>query len=260
MAVRETVRILRLLMEGDRADLRQQYGAEAVALAQDMQRVLEERLQDESAYASLWDVFVENPQDNAPKLTGALGAMIEADPALGRRLNAFIEAFHEVVGPPGASVPDLTPDSVTTTDTVPDTTETSGETYDDDAGAYLRGNVTAGSAALAQEAGASRTELGRGRSVFRDPTALATLPEFFDELHDAIDAYPKGDAADKKKLHDAVGEIQAALADETTTDSDIDLLRQQIATIEALAPEVSDDLQRRLDQLHTGQQPQRQQP
>ena len=144
-------------------------------------------------------------------------------------------------------MPDLTPDRVTKTDVVPDTTETSGEKYDDDAGVYLRGNVTAGAAALAQDTGASRTELDRGTSVFEEPTALATLPQFFDGLHDAIDAYPRGDAAEKEQLHDALSEIQATLAEETTPD--VTTLRQQTAVIEALAPEISTDLRVRLDRL-----------
>jgi hypothetical protein len=253
MAIRETTRILNRFVAGEREALRTQYGPEAVAIAHDMTRVLQERLETESAYASLWDAFKANPDDNVAKLTGALEAMVEADPALGRRLNAFIEEFHEAVAPPGAATADLQPEDVTATDVVPDTTLTSGEKYGGDAGAYLRGNLKSGAGALSEKAGTSETTLGQGTSVFADPASLATLPQYFDDLHDAIDEYPKRGAADKERLHQAVREIETTLRKDPSPD--IGELRQYTAVVEALAPEISGDLQRRLDQLIEGQQP-----
>lgn len=259
MTIQETIRILRLFVEGEHENLRQQYGSEAVAVAHDMERVLQERLETESAYASLWDAFEMNPDDAAAKLNGALEAMVEADPALGRRLNALTEEFHEVIAPPGAARPDLTPEEVTSTDVVPDTTTTSGEKYGDDAGAYLRGNLKPGAEALSERAGSSTAaiERGEGTSVFKEPTALTTLPQYFDDLHDAIEAYPKGDAADKERLHHAISEIEAALTEESRPT--LSTLQEKTAIIEKLAPEISTDLQTRLDQFLSDQQPREQQ-
>ena len=249
MAIQETVRILRSFAEGEREVLRKQYGPEAVAVAHDMERVLKQRLETESAYASLWDTFEMDPDNTAAKLTGALEAMVEADPALGRRLNAFIEEFHQDVAPPGAAQADLTPDEVTTTDVVPDTTTTSGEKYGDDAGAYLRGNLKPGFETLGEGAGTSTdaVERGAGTSVFKEPTALTTLPQYFDDLHDAIDAYPKSDADGKGRLHHALNKIEATLTEKGRPEAST--LQTQTAIIEKLAPEISNDLQARLDRL-----------
>jgi hypothetical protein len=260
MAIEETVRILRLFVEDEHQSLRRRYGTEAVALAHDMKRVLQERLEAESAYVSLWDDFEANPNDNTARLSGALEAMVEADPALGRRLNAFVEEFHQVIAPPEEARPDLTPAEVTQTDVVPDTTTTSGEKYGDDAGVYLRGNLKPGAEALSEEAGTSATaiEPGEGTSIFEEPTALTTLPQYFDGLHDAVEAYPKGDATDKERLHHAISEIEAALTEEGRPT--MSTLREQTAIIEELAPEISTDLQVRLDRLLSDQQPGEQQP
>ncbi len=249
MAIQEAVHILRRFAEGERRALREQHGPEAIAIAHDMERVLQERLETESAYVSLWDDFEANPNNNTARLSGALEAMVEADPALGRRLNAFIEEFHQAIAPPGETRPDLTPAEVTRTDVVPDTTTTSGEKYGDDAGAYLRGNLKPGAESLSEKAGTSATaiERGEGTSVFEEPTALTTLPQYFDGLHDAVKAYPKGDATDKERLHQALNKIEAALTEEGRPE--INILQTQTAVIEELAPEISNDLRARLDRL-----------
>ena len=75
MSVQETVRILRKFEETDGETLRAQYGAEAVAVAEDMARVLDDRLQSESTrrgtvspYESLWPAF----QTEVARLTVAV--------------------------------------------------------------------------------------------------------------------------------------------------------------------------------------------
>ena len=75
---------------------RQRHGPEAVTAIEDLIAVLKIRLQEESAYVSLWEDFAAEPRATIDELTGALEALIEADPALAERLEAFFEEYRDV--------------------------------------------------------------------------------------------------------------------------------------------------------------------
>ena len=96
MSVQEVTRTIRSYLEEGEDTFRERYGPEAVTAIEDLITMLKLRLEEESVYASLWDEFVAEPRATEDELTGALGALIEADPALAERLEAFMEEYHDV--------------------------------------------------------------------------------------------------------------------------------------------------------------------
>jgi len=100
MVVRKVVRILRDLVQDDGMTLGERHGPRALAVAQSMRSFLVVRLQDKSPYASLWDQFEAEPQTATAELVGSLEVLVKADPALAKRLNAFIEEYHQTIVPP----------------------------------------------------------------------------------------------------------------------------------------------------------------
>lgn len=99
MSVREVTRIVSMYLEDGEDALEQRYGPQAVAAVEDLIALLKARLQKGSAYVTLWDQLEAEPRATAEELTGTLEAMIEADPALARRLQAFLEEYRSSVTP-----------------------------------------------------------------------------------------------------------------------------------------------------------------
>jgi hypothetical protein len=94
MPIQEIVEIVGTYLGDGGATLERRDGSQAVMVAQDLAALLKAGLQEESVYASLWDQFEAEPQQTATELAGALEALIEADPALARRMEAFLEEYH----------------------------------------------------------------------------------------------------------------------------------------------------------------------
>jgi hypothetical protein len=100
MIIQEVVSILGDLVQDDGATLGERYGPRALTVAQNLRSLLAVRLQEESPYTSLWEQFEAEPQAVTAELTGSLEALVEADPALAKRLNAFVEEYHQIIVPP----------------------------------------------------------------------------------------------------------------------------------------------------------------
>jgi hypothetical protein len=100
MIIQEVVSILGDLVQDDGATLGERYGPRALAVAQNLGSLLAVRLQEGSPYTSLWEQFEAEPQAVTAELTGSLEALAEADPALVKRLNTFIEEYHQIIVPP----------------------------------------------------------------------------------------------------------------------------------------------------------------
>jgi hypothetical protein len=99
MIIQEVVSILGDLVQDDGATLGERYGPRALAVAQSLRSLLAVRLQEESPYTSLWEQFEAESQAVTAELTGSLEALVEADPALAERLNAFVEEYHQIIVP-----------------------------------------------------------------------------------------------------------------------------------------------------------------
>ena len=93
MAVSDLVTIL---MEYDRsgeerfADL---YGGEGLSAVQDIRDLLQEEFQEQTGFGSLWEDYEADPQGSAEELSGAVEAVIEADPGLGQELDQLFGEF-----------------------------------------------------------------------------------------------------------------------------------------------------------------------
>ena len=245
MSVQETVRILREFEETDGETLRAQYGAEAVAVAEDMARVLDDRLQSESTrrgtvspYESLWPAFQTDPVGVEPKLIGALEAMIEADPALGQRINAFVEEFHRAAAPENREEVNLIGENVTATDVVPDTTITGSERYNQGAGEYLYGNVKGGAEALGANIGVTEVKPGEGTRTRIRPNEAATVPEFFGHLDASIDTHPDLSVAEKSDLHRALHQVQEMM--DQGEAADVSQLKATLRRMGDISPDILD--------------------
>jgi hypothetical protein len=56
-----------------------------------MSEFLEERMEEDTPYQSVWRDFRRNPEDNTASLAGDLEALFEAQPAVRERVNGFME-------------------------------------------------------------------------------------------------------------------------------------------------------------------------
>jgi hypothetical protein len=99
MRAQEIVRLLRDLVQDDGQTLEQRDGPQALSVAQDMRDLLAVRLAEESPFVSLWEHFESDPGGTEAELIGALEALVEADPALVRRLNAYLEDYRWAATP-----------------------------------------------------------------------------------------------------------------------------------------------------------------
>jgi hypothetical protein len=207
VAVQEVVRILRDHIQDDGVTLRRRYGTQADAVAEDMRSLLAARLRRESAYASLWDRFEIEPRTVAAELTGALEALLEADPALAKRLNGFIEEYHRAIAPSGAPSLNGSPTESPVGGSVPDTTSIAGDDTDTGGGTYLYGNVRSSSVA----------SIGRGlrggQVRFADaggPNAL-DIDLLWDQLQTTVDGRHDLDAAVRSSLKDELRKLLAQI-------------------------------------------------
>ncbi len=142
--------------------------------AEGAQRFLAARLEEDSLHASLWEEFVESPEEDAGELVGVLEALIEADPALARRLDGFVEEYHAVLARRSDEASDTGDERITLGDDALDTAVSieaqeereSGTPYDphslvaadydaemEGEATYLYGNARSGDDAVGRDVG-----------------------------------------------------------------------------------------------------------
>lgn len=194
MGAKEIVEVVGDLVAADGERLRQQHGSQALTVARDMEMALAPHMEDNPAYAPLWQQFKAAPQQQAPALAGILEVLLSADAALARRLDALLEQYQRAVRPAGNSV------------------STSG-------GAYVGGSVrvnggdfvgrdqtkVSGDAAIAHDQGhatVTKTQGMRGQD-------LAAL---FEDVYQKIESRPPDPDVDKEELAETVKKIQQEAA------------------------------------------------
>jgi hypothetical protein len=99
MMIGEAVRIVRSYVPDGGVTLARQVGTQAVSVAQDIEAFLAARLEEDAEQESLWERFLQEPENLVGELIGALAALAEADPALARRLGALVEEYRALVAP-----------------------------------------------------------------------------------------------------------------------------------------------------------------
>lgn len=258
MAVQEIVRVLGSFVEDEGETLRERFGPEAEATAQDIVRVLSLRLGEESPHVNLWEAFQADPRDRTAELIGVLEAMVEADPALARRLDGFAQELHEVMGPPAPSGPstgrymaEVGGDALDTAvepenepgpqDRVPyhpDTASNVDYKAGTDRGTYLYGNVKAGKDDVGRETGAETFDYAE-REV--RPTRLAGLsgvPGLFQELITAVTEHPALNEAKKEQI---LTELQVVREQVNQAEvANPDSLARHLLTLQETSPDIGE--------------------
>jgi hypothetical protein len=262
VAVQEIVRILRDHIQNGGVTLRRRYGARAGTVAEDIRSLLAARLRKESAYASLWDRFEIEPQTVAAELTGALEALLEADPALAKRLNGFIEEYHRAIAPSrNRSLSDGTAESPIRGG-IPDTPFTAKDDTEASGRAYLYGNIRSSSTA----------SIGRGvqgRQVYfagKTRSNALDINVLWDQLQTTVDGQDDLDAAVRSSLKDELRKLLAQVrrADEDKTEIlvrhlqnirklDLDVFEVALSQIASLAEDLGPVLEQVLRQVENRQ-------
>jgi hypothetical protein len=104
VSAQEIVEIVGELVVDDGETLKQQHGSRALMVAQEIETALTPRLEENPAYAPLWQAFQTAPRQQAPALAGIVEVLLSADVALARRLDALLEQYRRVVRSPGRQV------------------------------------------------------------------------------------------------------------------------------------------------------------
>ncbi|MGC9347690.1 MAG: hypothetical protein ACP5JG_06100 [Anaerolineae bacterium] len=264
MAVQEIARLLRIRAEEEREGLRRRYGADAAAVAEDISDLLAIRLQEESPNSALWEDFQRAPRDRLAELIGALEAIVEADPALARRMDAFLNEFHEAMQTSAAQeageterVVEAAPPEGAPNLPKPGTPAAREPYYPDTAtqldhesvagdGTYLYGNVKGGQQEVGRSIGVDTFDFGeRVRAV--QLKNLSGVPTFFDELFSTFEEI--SDLPLNRKL-----EIQAALQElkeEIRRDEEADQERitQRLLMLRDKAPDVAEAVMQALEAI-----------
>jgi hypothetical protein len=243
MSVRQAVRILQALVHDDGLALERRHGSRAVSAAQDLASLFKVRLGQGSPYVSLWADFEADPGGMAAQLTGAIEALVEADPALGRRLEGFVREWRPVTGTPGARrIP--AGRKVLGKDKVLGTTVALEPDEDVGKGAYLYGNLKPSS--VAPVSGAGRTIDGiegidHIEVVDIDPSRAALL---FNDMCVAVETHPGIDSVLEKDLEAELEEVMTQVTKGNAADKD--RLARRLQNIGRMHPDI---LQTLLDRL-----------
>lgn len=93
MAVSDLVTILVEYDQSGEERFADLYGEEGLSAVQDIRDLLQEEFQEQTGLGSLWEDFEADPQASAEELSGAVEAVIEADPGLGQELDQLFGEF-----------------------------------------------------------------------------------------------------------------------------------------------------------------------
>jgi hypothetical protein len=243
MSAQQTVRLLGALVREGEPAFEEQFGPQAVSAAQDMAALLENRLDQESPYVSLWADFRADPDGTASQLTGALEALVEADPALGRRLEGFVRECYSISGAPGIR-PDANLQDAVGEDKAWGRTVALEPDPDVGQGEYLYGNLAPG-AVEARSVKGQPMDWPEGLDhIVRVGLAPPQVPQLLTELYAAIDTHPEIDPITQQDLKAELTDVldEAALG----VQADAAQLGRHLRNIGRMHPDI---LQALLDRL-----------
>lgn len=286
MSVNDAVRLLRIYLEEGPEGLRTRFGSDAIAVAEDIEQLMEEQVGEDTTYVSLWDAFQRNPGANTAELIGALEAMIESDPVLARRLDRFLEEYYAAMQET-ADVGDETPDLETTeaaeisfTDledtevrdsylTEPDTTERtdalqrpeSPETrepyYPDTAtliehetvageGTYLYGNVKGSNEPVGRSIGVDTFDFGE-EIIDVELENISGLPGFLDAILRSMDEAPDVEGEQRQQIEEEIAALRQQIGQGDAADPQT--ITEHFRKLRNVAPNVAEALLQALETL-----------
>jgi len=183
-----------LVDDGER--LERQHGPQALAAAREMKTALVPRLEENPAYAPLWQQFQAAPQQQAPALAGVLTVILSADAALARRMDALLDQYRRAVQPAGSHV------------------DTGG-------GAYVGAGVTVEQGDFVGRDQQKISTAGEGTVIGDGSTSTVTrtegvsgqdLAELFSGIYQRIESRPPDPDVDKEEITETVRKIETEAA------------------------------------------------
>jgi hypothetical protein len=94
--IEEVVTILSHYYSDRKRFLQEQYGDQAVNMAEEMGEMVGELLQGETPFSALWPEYMEDPDSHEAELIGALEMLEESMPEVTIRLEGYYAAFVEM--------------------------------------------------------------------------------------------------------------------------------------------------------------------
>jgi len=236
MPIQEVVPIIRSYLEDDGATLEQRHGPQAVMAAQGLAALLKARLEEETAYVSLWDQLEAEPQQTATKLAGALEALVEADPALARRMEAFMEEYRR-------ATPRTVFEQRTSEERGTDTAPRGGSTYRPvdtpgdytKAGTYLYGNLHPG---ITSQSKVSEEELRAEGNAEAAAVDVSQVVSLFQELHALVEGYEGPSPAIKRSLQAELERVAKDVVEEGGNGEYEESIINHLGAIERLSPHI----------------------
>jgi len=237
MAVADVVDILMEYCEDGEETFRDRHGAEAAIAVQDIVDVLQGELGGQLDYDNLWSEFEAAPRETAPDLSGALEALVEADPGLASKLEALLEEYYATSRPVGPEVGEELP-QVEASEFVPrkeprieeQEAEPLGHTDEAGEGTYLYGNVRAGGDVTVERT----LELGSDvLDVRRELEMLSfDVHELFEQLHITVGQELDLDDETREQLNSELEELEVELmlGEDASEDRVVEYLRAIGAT------------------------------
>ncbi len=238
MAVADVVTVLMEYCEDGEETFRDLRGPEAVIAVQEVIDLLQRELGGQLDYGPLWDEFEAAPRQTAADLTGALEAMIEADPGLADKLEVLLEAYYATSQPVGSTTGDSMPESeasqfVPREDARIESHEAEPRRHTDEAGegTYLYGNVRAGDVTVekALELGGDVLDGMASIPVRRELDVLSfDVAQLFDQLRTTVRQEPALSDETRAELRQELDGLEAELmlGDETDQDRLVEHLRR----------------------------------
>jgi hypothetical protein len=218
-------------------------------VAQDLASLLKARLEQESPYVSLWADFEADPGGMAAQLTGTIEALVEADPALGRRLEGLVREWRPVTGLPGARI-------VRAGQRVVGEDKAAGMTIalepDEDVGkgTYLYGNLKPGSVT---PAGGMEQTMDAVEGIDHVETMgidQSRVAQLLNDMYVAIETHPGVDPVLEKDLK---AELEEAVAQASRgSAADAKRLARHLQDIRQMHPDILQTLLARLADPEVG--------
>jgi hypothetical protein len=161
-----------------------------------VETALASRLEDNPAYALIWQQFQSAPQQQAPALAGILQVLLSADAALAQRLDALLEQYQRA-------------------------TQSADRQVDTGGGAYVGGSVSVEGGDFVGRDKRTVSITGDGNVVGDRSSAAVTktrgldgqdLAALFDHVYQRIESRPPDPDVDKEELVGTVKKIQEEAA------------------------------------------------
>ena len=240
----EVTDILRSLVQegGDRLERRTSLGTRTVV--EEMRDLVIDRLREDAVYAGLWEEFREDPDAAEAEFTGALEAMVEADPGLAKRLRSFVNQYQRSlrVRPRRRQ---RSWDRHTGDLPVPEDAEgfmvtgTAKDRHGDfEEGAYLYGDTLSGQEAI----GDSGQDVDLEEAILASRGAKSTVgrPDFFEQLAGDLDEHPDLDDEERQEIEEDLDVIEHQVL--LGPDAEEPVLEWRLRHIQQLAPDIAEVL------------------